>query len=162
MNTYIKIIKNTIGLLLLIVLASCSIDDIKPINQLTQENTIRDEVSAQQVLNGIYDIGREFEVSGFPLYLAAYGNEGRIVNDGLTGSKGFNTNEVPVDNIFLTNFYNGQYKIINSANFLIQRLEAGDAIGISVTRKNEMISEAKFQRAFTYLTCYAILVSSMI
>ena len=150
MKRYIKILKNTVVLPLLAVLTSCSIDDIKPINQLTQENVIRNEVSAQQVLNGVYDLGREFDVSSFPLYLAGYGNEGIIKDDGLSGSKGFNSNEVPVDNPVLANFYNGQYKIINSANFLIQRLEAGDAIGITETRKNGMISEAKFQRAFTY------------
>lgn len=150
MNRYIKAIKNTVCLSLLVVVSSCSIDDIKPINQLTQENAIRDEVSAQQVLNGIYDLGRTYEVSAFPLYLAAYGNEGEIDGTGLTGYKGFNINKVPVDNPVLANFYNGQYKIINSANFLIQKLEAGDAVGISDVRKDEMISEAKFQRAFTY------------
>lgn len=150
MKRYIKAIKNTVCLSLLVVLSSCSIDDIKPINQLTKEDAIRDEASAQLVLNGVYDLGRVREFSSFPLYLAAYGNEGEILSDGLSGSKGFNTNNVPVDNPVLANFYNGQYKIINSANFLIERLEAGDAVGISEVTKNEMISEAKVQRALTY------------
>lgn len=150
MKKYIKAIKNTACLSLLVVLSSCSIDDIKPINQLIKEDAIRDATSAQLVLNGVYDLGREFDVSSFPLYLAGYGNEGRIVDNGLTGSLGFNTNEVPVDNAVLANLYNGQYKIINAANFLIEGLEAGDAVGISDTRKAEMLSEAKFQRAFTY------------
>ncbi|MEZ4792765.1 MAG: RagB/SusD family nutrient uptake outer membrane protein [Gelidibacter sp.] len=64
------------------------------------------------------------------------------------GSSGFNTNEVPVDNAFLANIYNAHYKIINLSNFLIQELEAGHAGGISDVRKAEMLSEAKFQRAF--------------
>lgn len=149
MKTYIKTFKSLVFASLFIVVASCSIDDIKPLNQLTQENTIRNEESAQQVLNGVYDLGREFDLSSFPLYLAAYGNEG-VLTGVLTGSTGYNTNEVPVNNPFLTNLYNGHYKIINSCNFLIDGLEAGDAKGISEARKNEMISEAKFQRAFAY------------
>ncbi|MEO5788915.1 MAG: RagB/SusD family nutrient uptake outer membrane protein [Gelidibacter sp.] len=150
MKTYSTLLKSILCLSIIVLATSCSIDDIKPINQLTEENAVRDAASAQSVLNGVYDLGREFDVSNFPLYLAAYGNEGRIVGNGLSGYQGFNTNEVPVQNIYLTNLYNGLYKIINLSNFLIQELEAGKAIDISDSRKAEMISEAKFQRAFTY------------
>ena len=145
-------IKNSAAVLLFAVAAtvtSCSIDDIKPYNKLTTENTVRDEASAQLVLNGVYDLGREFDVSFFPLHLAALGNEGNITT-GISGIKGFNINEVPVDNIFLTNLYSGHYKIINATNFLIQELEAGKAIGIADDKKAEMISQAKFQRAFAH------------
>ncbi|PTT06684.1 RagB/SusD family nutrient uptake outer membrane protein [Flavobacterium sp. HMWF030] len=145
---FIKI--NTILLFAIaLTTASCNIDDIQPNNKLTTENTVRDEASAQLVLNGVYDLGKEFDVSFFPLHLAAYGNEG-MISGFMSGTKGFNTNEVPVDNIFLTNLYSGHYKIINSANFLIQELEAGKAVGISEEKKGEMIAQAKFQRAFTY------------
>ena len=132
-----------------LTLSSCSIDDIEPVNKLTTENTIRDEASAQMVLNGVYSLGKAFDVSFFPLHLAAYGNEG-IITGFMSGSTGFNVNDVPVNNTFLSNLYNGQYKIINSANFLIQELEAGKAIGIAEDKKLIMISEAKFQRAFAY------------
>ncbi len=148
MQKYINTFQKLLILAVVITISSCSIDDIEPINKLTVENTIRDEASAQLVLNGVYDLGRAFDVSFFPLHLAAYGDEGLIA--GVSGDRGFNTNEVPVENRFLTNLYNGHYKIINNANFLIQELEAGKAIGISEERKAEMISEAKFQRAFSY------------
>ncbi|MEZ4792766.1 MAG: hypothetical protein R2783_04685 [Gelidibacter sp.] len=42
MKTYIKTILYSI---LIMAVTSCSIDDIKPTNQLTNENAIRDEVS---------------------------------------------------------------------------------------------------------------------
>ncbi|MGC1630746.1 MAG: RagB/SusD family nutrient uptake outer membrane protein, partial [Gelidibacter sp.] len=61
---------------------------------------------------------------------------------------GYNTNEVPVINPVLGNLYSAHYKIINESNFLIDGLEAGQAIGLSEKRRDEMISEAKFQRAF--------------
>ncbi|MGO3184275.1 MAG: RagB/SusD family nutrient uptake outer membrane protein [Aequorivita sp.] len=146
MKKYINTFQKLLILAVAITISSCSIDDIEPINQLTVDNTIRDEASAQQVLNGIYDLGRAFDISFFPLHLAAYGDEG--ISSNISGDKGYNTNEVPVENRFLANLYNGHYKVINSANFLIEELEAGKALGISDERKAEMISEAKFQRAF--------------
>lgn len=149
MKIDIKLFKNLVCVSLLVFITSCSIDDVQPLNQLTQDNTIRDEVSAQQVLNGVYDLGRDFDVSSFPLYLAAYGNEGSI-SGSLNGGNGFNTNEVPVNNQFLANLYNGYYKIINSANFLVQELEAGKVTDASQDRVNQMISEAKIQRALAY------------
>lgn len=149
MKLYNKTFKILACFTFILLSASCSIDDIKPFNQLTEENAIRDGESAQKVLNGVYDLGREFDVSNFPLYLAAYGNEG-VSGPRLSGIAGYNNNEVPVDNPFLTRLYNGFYKIINLSNFLIEELEAGKAIGISEERKMGMIAEAKFQRSFTY------------
>ncbi|TDE04643.1 RagB/SusD family nutrient uptake outer membrane protein [Flavobacterium hiemivividum] len=149
MKQHIRKINTVLIFAIAATITSCNIDDIKPQNKLTTENTVRDEASAQMVLNGVYDLGREFDVSFFPLHLAALGNEGTI-SGFMSGSKGFNVNEVPVDNVFLGNLYNGHYKIINSCNFLIQELEAGKAIGISETKKGEMLAEAKFQRAFTH------------
>lgn len=149
MKKYISTISRLFILVLAVTISSCSIDDIQPIDKLTGENTIRDEASAQQILNGIYDLGRDDRVTAYPLYLAAYGDEGRITGR-LTDDRGFNTNEVEVENVYLSYLYNGQYKIINLSNFLIQELEAGKAIGLSEERKAGMISEAKFQRAFSY------------
>ncbi|MEO8932748.1 MAG: RagB/SusD family nutrient uptake outer membrane protein [Xanthomarina sp.] len=143
--------KNLAYLVLLTLVTSCSIDDVQPINQLPAENAITNATSAQQVLNSVYDLGREFDLGSFPIYLAAYGNEG-VITGFLSGSNGYNTNQVRVGNTFLANVYNGHYKIINQSNFLIQELEAGHAVGLSEVRKVEMISEAKFQRAFSHFT----------
>lgn len=135
--------------LVAVVVAGCSIDDVQPINRLTTNNAVRDEASAQLILNGVYDAVRFRDVSSFPLHLAAYGDEGQI-SGVLSEQTGFNTNSVPVQNRFMANLYNAEYKIINVANFLIQELESGKAVGISDQRKMEMISEAKIQRAFTH------------
>ncbi len=151
MKKHINSIQSIILILATVLVSSCSIDDVQPINQLTPENTIRDEASAQQVLNGVYDLGRAFDLGFFPLHLAAYGNEG-MISGGLTGDTGFNTNEVKPENRFLANLYNAHYKVINTANFLIEGLQAGKAVGISEERKAEMISEAKFQRAFSHFS----------
>ena len=118
MKKYINTFQKLLILAVAVSIANCSIDDIEPINKLTVENTIRDEASAQQVLNGVYDLGRAFDVSSFPLYLAGYGNEG-LIGSGLSGSRGYDTNEVPVENRFLANLYNAEYKIINSAQAVL-------------------------------------------
>lgn len=151
MKKYINITQRLFLVLVVVLASGCSIDDVKPYNQLTNENAIRDEESAQKVLNGVYDLGRDFTLSFFTLHLAAYGNEGRITGF-LLGDEGFNTNEVLVENMILPYIYNGHYKIINTANFLIENLEAGKAEGISEERKAEMISEAKFQRALSHFS----------
>lgn len=151
MKNYIYKVSSLLILFTTFFVSSCNIDDIKPHYQLTSENTIRDENSAQQVLNGVYYQARAFDLGFFPLYLAAYGNEG-VINGRLTDDTGFNTNEVLPENRFLANLYNGHYKVINSANFLIEELEAGKAKGMTKERKMEMISEAKFQRALSHFS----------
>lgn len=151
MKNHIYKISSLFILFAALLVSSCGIDDITPHYQLTSENTIRDEKSAQQVLNGVYYQARAFDLGFFPLYLAAYGNEG-VISGRLTDDTGFNTNEVVPENRFLANLYNGHYKVINSANFLIEELEAGKAKGITEERKMEMISEAKFQRAFSHFS----------
>ena len=144
-----NIIKSIVAVLCFAGLSSCSIDEVKPINKLTSENVVRDKLSAQIVLNGIYSGWKVLELDGFPLHLEALGTVGYFSGP-VSGSTGFNTNQVTADNLYLGFMYNAHYKIINGANFLIQELEAGKAIGISDTAKSEMLAQAKFHRALAH------------
>ncbi|TRZ41976.1 RagB/SusD family nutrient uptake outer membrane protein [Robertkochia solimangrovi] len=128
---------------------SCSIDDIRPQNQLTDENVIRDEESAQFALNGVYRQWRAYELGLFPLHLAASGNEG-VFTGSVVGSSGMNTNEVTAENSFLANIYNQYYSIINEANILISKLESGAVEGIDEVRIKELVAQGKFNRALSY------------
>lgn len=141
--------KTFLVLAVCVVLAACNIDDIKPYYQLTDDNTVRDESSAENVLNGIYKQWRSFDTGFFNLHLAAIGIEG-VITGGISGQTGMNVNEVPVDNPYLASIYNIHYKVINQSNFLIEALENNKAEGISDTRKNELLSEAKFNRALAH------------
>lgn len=149
MKNYIKNINLIILSFTLVVFTSCDIDDVKPINQLVTEKVIKDETSASNALRGVYSSYQNFGVGFFPLHLAAYGNEGRI-SGFLSGMSGFNQNSVPVENRYLSDLYNDHYKIINNANFLIEELEAGKAVGISDTSKNQIIAQAKALRGLAY------------
>ena len=144
-----NIIKSVVAFLCFATFSSCSIDDVQPFYQLTAENVVRDETSAQLVLNGIYSGWKTIELNAFPLHLEALGTVGNFTGI-INGSTGFNTNQVLPENVYISNLYNAHYKIINSANFLIQELEAGKAVGISEKAKAEIIAQAKFNRAMAY------------
>ena len=144
-----NIIKSVVAVLCFATFSSCNIDDVKPFNQLTADNVVRDELSAQAVLNGIYSGWKVLELDAFPLHLEALGVVGNFTG-AVAGSNGFNTNQVLPENPYISNLYNAHYKIINGSNFLIQELEAGKAVGISESSKIEMLAQAKFHRAMAY------------
>ncbi|SFD99061.1 RagB/SusD family nutrient uptake outer membrane protein [Flavobacterium phragmitis] len=130
-------------------IASCSIDEVKPINQLTDENVIRDKESAQNALNGVYKQWREYNTGFLPIHLAAEGNEG-FITGAISGSTGMNLNQVDPDNDYLSSVYNNYYAIINQANIVIEKLENGGAVGIDEPSKLQMIAQSKFNRALAY------------
>lgn len=147
MNTYSKILLMlmTIGL----SLSACKIDDIKPMNALTEENVISNEATAQAVLNNVYAKTRGLytSVSG---YMTEYLGDGLIVLTQQYGSQNMDMNDVRFGDTFIAGYYQEQYQLINQANWLITLLEQGKAVGIGEQRKNEMIAEAKCLRAISH------------
>jgi starch-binding outer membrane protein, SusD/RagB family len=125
---------------------SCSIEDVKPLNALTEQNVVKDVASAQLLLNGAYNQWRFDEATAFLSILGA--DASPIFSDPKTD--GAATNSVRPDNDFVTSYYTQQYAIINQANFLIEALEAGKAKGIAEKQLKEMLSEAKFHRAMAH------------
>ncbi len=128
--------------------SACKVDDIQPLNALTEENVITNEATAQAVLNNVYTKYR----SGF--YTAMSGFMIEFLGDGLAnlypssyGSGDMDVNDVRDDNEFTTGYYTEFYQMINQANWLIALLEAGKAKGLSEVRRDAMISEAKVMRA---------------
>ncbi|UIR55681.1 RagB/SusD family nutrient uptake outer membrane protein [Sphingobacterium sp. SRCM116780] len=147
------------GLLLLSTLSivqSCNIDDIKPSNAITEENVIRDETTAQYVLNSVYVRWRAWYTGSSAVYQGYLSNE-IIPTAILDEAEGMDVNNVTPDNQFVQGYYTELYGLINQANWLIASLEADKAPGMSAVRKNEMIAEAKCQRAmahFNLLRCF--------
>ncbi len=131
---------------LLMALASCQkLDDIVPLNQLTEDNVIRDQKSAQAVLNKLYNITRSSNVSQMAANLNFYGLEAAI--PGLPYSE----NNVMDDDISIDAVYTEMYNLINTANFLIEQLEAGKATDLDETGTNEMLAQGKTMRAMAHL-----------
>ncbi|WP_103864786.1 RagB/SusD family nutrient uptake outer membrane protein [Aquimarina sp. I32.4] len=137
---YIFIVLSTIG---------CSIDDITPLNLLTEENVVQDEASAEALLNRVYNLQRSFEYSWVLSGMTLSGTEQDRIN-GFFNDEGFATNNVLDTNGTILGAYIIFYNIINHANFLIDQLEAGKAPDLSETRKKEMIAEARLFRALSH------------
>lgn len=147
------------GLLFLGMLSafqSCKIDDIKPANAITEENVIRDEATARYMLNGVYVKWRGWITGPSGIFQGFLSNE--IIPTGAFGeAEGMDVNDVMPDNEFVLGYYTELYSLINQTNWVIESLEAGKAVGMSVVRTNEMIAEAKCQRAmahFNLLRCF--------
>ncbi len=143
--------KYKVGILgaLLFSATACSVEDIQPINQLTEELVITNEASANNVLNRIYSHQRSFDISSMAAATGYYG----VMQDelfGLFGGAGFSTNNVLDDSQLLNTLYTGLYATINDANYFIELIEAGSAVGLEEIRQNEMLSEARFFRALSH------------
>lgn len=128
----------------------CSIDQIEPINQLTEDNVVRDESSAESLLAAAYVPLRSDGLTNF--YAGLMGASNEQVLGFFGGSTGFQENNVEDSNSILASVYTSYYTSIANANFLIDQLERGNAVGITDVRKNELISEAKAIRAFCHFT----------
>lgn len=153
-----KNIKFTIVFTALIILTSCSIDNVEPINVLLENNVINNESTAENVLSRIYNSGVRNSMYGNGI--GGGGTEGLVFELSLAGPDGnlliqsnslntFSTNNVTNDYFVLESFYIDMYYNINLANYFIEKIEQGDA-GVSESRKNELIAEAKFFRAMSH------------
>ena len=124
---------------------SCSIDEIKPINQLVEETVITNKKSARNFLNGIYNKHRG-SMPKIATVTDAAGVE-QVMSRQIWGATGFDVNAPLNDGRALTDIYSQYYVIINATNFFIELIEASNAGDLTPQVKKEMISEAKFFRA---------------
>ena len=146
-----KYIKLNLAILFSIAIAttSCSIDEIEPINKLTEDNVVTNVESAEAMLNAAYVPFREFRVSNFFAGQMLYGGEMDLSFSGFYGDDGFDINDVQSDNVLLADSYKLLYQSINNVNFLIEQLELGNA-NTDESTKNLLIAEAKTIRAFSH------------
>lgn len=150
MNT--KYIKYLTFLILIVVLGSCEkFEDIQPTNLLTEDNVVRDETSANAMLNRLYNLTRDWDITRISVALGWYGIEQDMTGNGISGAGAdYLENNVQSDNSLLLQYYSHMYYIINNANFLIDQLEQGNAVGIGETRRVEILSEARTIRALSH------------
>lgn len=145
-----KLYKISILASLILTLTACSIDDIKPVNQLTEDNVITNEASAKAALNGIYNSHRSFDISTMTAATGYYGASYEQVF-GVFGDQGFIDNNPQNNSELLASIYTYYYGIINDANFFIELVEAGKAVGLDEAKKKEMLGEAYYFRAQSHL-----------
>ncbi len=142
--------------LALLVLASCDVDNLEPINELTEDNVIRDGASANAVLNRVYTLHRNSATRStnavdmsIALNLSGIDQEiGRLISPNQMPD--FSTNNTQDDSEIIQEYYEELYLIINTANFLIEKLEEGPLSGLSEERSLEIQAEARTMRAMAH------------
>lgn len=153
---------NTIKKVVLLVitistLIGCTLSDLD-IPKISEDNVIRDEKSAQYLLDGVYTKFRKrstvdyminyvLRIEMYSPYsisrLSSQDFQDFINNNLKPGSKGMG---------YFEYFYGSMYDMIDNCNELITKLEAdkGNSFKISEKRKNELLGEAKGLRAFCH------------
>ncbi|HEU4633831.1 MAG TPA: RagB/SusD family nutrient uptake outer membrane protein [Flavisolibacter sp.] len=132
---------------------SCSkltdVNNLKPVNQLSEDEAITTVGKAQSVLYGTYGLVK----SG--LEIVAY-TPGLTALRGLTMEPGsfagaseasYQSNEVASDDYYLDAIYTKFYKVISNANQIIDK---APLIETNDPRRDEIVAEAKFIRALSH------------
>lgn len=137
-----------------LVLSSCDllgrIDDIKPDYVLVDETVISDVKTAEATLNGVYSSLRNIRIGWFRNNLNFLTGVQEASN--IAGKEGFEENDIEIDNKAVEDNYAAWYNVINNATSFINNLNANENVkGLSGLRRSEMIGEAKFLRALSYL-----------
>lgn len=125
------------------------IDNIKPYHQLEEENYVTNAKSAEQALRGVYQNWRAWDICASRLHISVMAGSIRTTG-GISGITGFSTNSVEPENTTITDLYSKLYMVTNAANYLIEALENGQAVGIDSVRNEEIIAECKFHRALSH------------
>lgn len=132
-------------------LASCDIDDVENIGEMSSSQFPKTDADAEAVLAGVYQNLNEIHANpqmSF-LYNACLASDDQFGGGG-TNDKLMQAEDLLMNyNADMTNqFYADRYKGISRANTLIEVLECSS--GMSDDVKNQAIGEAKFLRAYYY------------
>ena len=132
-------------------LASCDIDDVENIGEMSSSQFPKTDADAEAVLAGVYQNLNEIHANpqmSF-LYNACLASDDQFGGGG-TNDKLMQAEDLLMNyNADMTNqFYVDRYKGISRANTLIEVLEGSS--GMSDDVKNQAIGEAKFLRAYYY------------
>lgn len=132
-------------------LASCDIDNVENIGEMSSSQFPKTDADAEAVLAGVYQNLNEIHANpqmSF-LYNACLASDDQLGGGG-TNDKLMQAEDLLMNyNADMTNqFYADRFKGISRANTLLEVLEASE--GMSEDVKNQAIGEAKFLRAYYY------------
>ncbi|MGN6416629.1 MAG: RagB/SusD family nutrient uptake outer membrane protein [Pseudobacter sp.] len=121
------------------------------VNQITKEQLFSDSGTIASNMTGLYSSGLlATEVSVYPVLMQGLaGDEIILTNPGIIWNTFYTNNYTPVTSHFI-GLWGQPYAAIYHANGFIDNLPASTAI--SEELKKQYVAEAKFMRAFQYLT----------
>jgi len=135
--------------------SACSVEDLEPVNELTEDVVITDASSANAVLNRVYNLHRNSgtrpqRTVDMTIGLSLSGIDERIRIPILPEINDYASNQVKEDSGILLEHYREKYLLINNANYLLEKLKEGAAADLSEERSLEMQAEARTMRAMAH------------
>ncbi|OOQ56793.1 RagB/SusD family nutrient uptake outer membrane protein [Mucilaginibacter pedocola] len=150
-----NILKNTKYIataVLLVTLVSCNkFLDVKPVDSVSDEQTIFDKSSAETAVRGVY---RALAADSY--YGVSFPSIGYLSGDNVqwTGSQSivqqFIDHNVKSDNATVSSVWLAIYTTINRANYVIAKLPEVNDATLTAAYKNQLLGEAYFVRALAY------------
>ena len=145
--------RSLLAFTIFVLITSCSklidVNDVKPVNQLSEDEAITTISQAQSVLYGTYGLVKTgLEIAAYNPGLTSL--RGLTMEPGLSGGAAeasYQNNEVSPGDFYIDAIYTKFYKVINNANHIIEKtphLQSTDP------RKNEIVGEARFLRALSH------------
>lgn len=124
------------------------VNNVKPINQLSEDEAITTVSQAQSVLYGTYGLIKTTEITTYNPGLTSL--RGLTMQPGSFGGAAeasYQNNEVDPQDYYADAIYTAFYKVINNANHIIQKTPL---IKTTDPRKDGIIGEAHFIRALCH------------
>ncbi len=144
--------KITFSLFLLLITASCrQFLDVKPLESISDAETITDQNSALTALRGVYSALADGSYYGTSLQSIGY-----LSGDNVqwTGSQSqvqeFINHKVNADNSTIAGVWNAIYRTINRANNVLAKVPASTDPALTTALKNQYLGEAYTIRALAY------------
>ncbi|HVI44329.1 MAG TPA: RagB/SusD family nutrient uptake outer membrane protein [Chitinophaga sp.] len=123
-----------------------NVTDVKPVNQLENDNAITSVEKAQSVLYGTYGLLNGTGLA-FNYYMPAAASMMGLTMSPITDGFGFASNNVSTTDYMVERMYTTPYKMINMSNHIVTKTSA---LPGTDPRKTRIIGEAKFLRAMSY------------
>ena len=124
--------------------------DVKPYDQVSDEKTIFDKVSAETAVRGAYRALASLNYSSsFQTTVLLSGGDVRSINNGQTDLNTINY-DLRSDIGFLSTFWNNNYNTINRANHIIAKVPSVSDPALTATLRDQLLGEAYFIRALSY------------
>ncbi len=137
------------------LLVSCSklvdVNNVKPVNQLSEDEAITTVNQAQSILYGTYGVIKSgLEITVYEPALNSL--RGLTMDPGTSGGAteaSFQNNDVDPQDYYLDAIYTKYYKVINNANFIIEKTPL---LNTTNPRRDEIVGEARFIRALAHFS----------
>jgi hypothetical protein len=147
-----KFIKYTLSIGLIGLLTSCqSYLDVKPLESISDTQTIYDKTSSETAIRGVYSA-----LASANYYGTNFQSIGYLSGDNIqwTGSQSqvqeFINKKVNADNSTIASVWTAIYVTINRANNVIAKVPTVTDPALTTDLKNQILGEAYFIRALAY------------